>query len=86
MKRPGFPLLGIWDVFGLWSVRGIGRGVLFYPLFLGDSGVQVNLQDEILTFLNTSFVPYVRKRIRDVALCTFIYHYTFAAKSKSLII
>ena len=27
-----------------------------------------------------------RKRIRDAALYTFIYHYTFAAKSKSLII
>lgn len=39
MKRPGFPLLGIWDVFGLWSVRGIGGGALFYPLFLGDSDV-----------------------------------------------
>lgn len=52
MKRPGFPLLGIWGVFGLWSVRGIGRDALFYPLFLGDSGVQVNLQDEILIFLN----------------------------------
>ena len=27
-----------------------------------------------------------RKRIRDAALYTFVYHYTFAAKSKSLII
>ena len=26
------------------------------------------------------------KRIRDAALYTFVYHYTFAAKSKSLII
>ena len=26
------------------------------------------------------------KRIRDAALYTFIYHYTFAAKSKSIII
>ena len=28
----------------------------------------------------------VSKRIRDAALYTFVYHYTFAAKSKSLII
>ena len=28
----------------------------------------------------------LRKRIRDAALYTFVYHYTFAAKSKSLII
>ena len=27
-----------------------------------------------------------RKRIRDAALYTFVHHYTFAAKSKSLII
>ena len=26
----------------------------------------------------------VRKRIRDAALSTFIHHYTFAAKSKSI--
>ena len=34
---------------------------------------------EIVTFVR-------RKRIRDAALYTFVYHYTFAAKSKSLII
>ena len=28
----------------------------------------------------------ISKRIRDAALYTFVYHYTFAAKSKSLII
>ena len=28
----------------------------------------------------------IGKRIRDAALYTFVYHYTFAAKSKSLII
>ena len=28
----------------------------------------------------------IRKRIRDAALYTFIYHYTFAAKSKYIII
>lgn len=28
----------------------------------------------------------LRKRIRDATLHTFIYHYIFAAKSKSLII
>ena len=27
-----------------------------------------------------------RERIRDAALYTFVYHYTFAAKSKTLII
>ena len=27
-----------------------------------------------------------RKRLRDAALYTFVYHYTFAAKSKTLII
>ena len=28
--------------------------------------------------------PLARKRIRDAALSTFIHHYTFAAKSKSI--
>ena len=32
------------------------------------------------------YLCWIRKRIRDAALYTFVYHYTFAAKSKSLII
>lgn len=35
---------------------------------------------------STIRTSYVCKRIRDAALYTFVYHYTFAAKSKSLII
>ena len=35
--------------------------------------------------INTN-ATVTRKRIRDATLHTFIYHYIFAAKSKSLII
>ena len=31
-----------------------------------------------------SLMFIIRKRIRDAALSTFIHHYTFAAKSKSI--
>ena len=31
-------------------------------------------------------MPLLGKRLRDAALYTFVHHYTFAAKSKSLII
>ena len=34
----------------------------------------------------TELFCIIGKRIRDAALSTFIHHYTFAAKSKSLII
>ena len=36
--------------------------------------------------LKVAFVRLHGKRIRDATLHTFIYHYIFAAKSKSLII
>ena len=35
---------------------------------------------------STPEVHSAGKRIRDAALYTFVYHYTFAAKSKTLII
>ena len=34
--------------------------------------------------INCSLSNIYRKRIRDAALSTFIHHYTFAAKSKSI--
>ena len=41
---------------------------------------------ETTNFFRNCSYPELGKRIRDAALYTFVYHYTFAAKSKSLII
>ena len=44
-------------------------------------GAEVALSNKFTLELSGA---YNRKRIRDAALSTFIHHYTFAAKSKSI--
>ncbi len=38
----------------------------------------------VIYHISITYLSLRRKRIRDAALSTFIHHYTFAAKSKSI--
>ena len=54
--------------------------------YMGSTFKQLWISSSMYKPYVLAFIQFYSKRIRDAALYTFVHHYTFAAKSKSLII
>ena len=62
------------------------RAVLKRRIISFPNDGELRVESIIREFEDYAMIDCKRKRIRDATLHTFIYHYIFAAKSKSLII